>query len=1282
MVSGCGGGPQQEVKATPIQITNANGLTATAAALSIGSKLNLSMMPSGDTINGGVDWTVICGGNPVSGSIANGACGTLLPAHTADGAPTVFTAPSLAPIGASVTITATVTSNPAQASNVSLTILSSPIAVAFASSIPNTMVISTTASLSASTTNDPLGKGTIWTATCGAVGCGSFNPTTTNGGQTTFTAPASVPPGGTVTVTATSLTDTTKSVSATIAITGPPPPPPPPAPIAISVLPANIYVQNVGASRSATVVAIVSNDSASAGVDWTVSCSTSNCGTISSHTASGATATFQNSSNVPVGGTITVTAKSTSDPTKSAMATANVVASQPIAVKITTPPPAKLNTATQATLVATASPGTDGVNWTATCGSAGACGTFNLSPAHTANNGPIIYMAPATSPDGSVVTITASSAATTPSDPAFSTTTIIQAPPPPPSLSFASAPPASLVGSASVPVSVAVANDLAPGGVTWTAQCGSATPGGCGWFAPTQTASGATAIYTAPPVTSSGTSVTLVATSIAAPSVSISSNPIAINPDTTIAVNFIPSLPSQMQADTTINLNAAVTNDPTHAGVEWQVCPSGCGFFTIKPAMPAIEQTNTTPYIPPVPAVTTTTVSAWPDGLPIPYTAPSQAPSIGTVAVVVSAHADATKANSGTVAISSVSAGPALNGSVRSGAQPVTGATVSLYAAGTDGYGSLSAQIATATPTDKNGNFTVSARYTCPQPTSQMYLVATGGTVVEDGPNPNLALMTALGNCSNLSSTPVVLNEVTTVASAYATSPFSANDALTGNSSYLYLGSSNSNLTGLANAFAAVNNLVDITTGKVRFLVPSTNAAVPYVEINTLADILNACTASAGGVEGDGSSCSTLFTAADVLSLNGNHSTYTGSVAPADTLQAAFNIAQHPVSNYGYQLDLNRNLFQLASTSSPYQPILTAGPNDWSVSLQYTGGGGLSSSSAVGSFALDAVGNLWITDTKAGSVIEWNAVGAALSPSTGFPAGGGPIAIDANGDVWISGNGVLSELTNLGTALPWSPFGGVPGGGGDAAIDAENNLWINNPGGVYEFNNLGMQISPANGFVNNGVTGIAALGIDSANNIWVGNAANSPPSASFAELSNPGGQLVVNTSPQNGSQVMPQIAADAVGDIWAIRSGNGAGNTGLCMVPPYDGRGSTLLPTCYAEGALQGQPNPSLNIFNPAGVALDGAGTVWVASQGGGTGTLIAPGVFPFAPSLTTTVVNTLPYTASSIAAGSLRVAIDGSGNIWVLLADNTVTEYVGAATPAVTPLALGLKNKKLGAKP
>ncbi len=587
-----------------------------------------------------------------------------------------FTAPSVVPIGTTVTITATVTSNPSQSSSATLTVLALPIAVSFFEPVPASMEVSTTYSqFEVQLTNDPTLNGAIWTASCASVACGSFNPSVTQtvgspNAVTVYTAPAVIPAGGTVTITATSLTDTAKSVSAIIAITGPPPPPLPPPTIAVSVLPTNVFVQQAGPGRTAQLTAIVSNDSAAKGVDWTVSCSTSNCGGISSHTASGSAATFQNTSSVPIGGTVTITARSTSDPSKSALATATVVTAAPVVVAMSTtsPLPSTLKTASSVTLVATASPNTGnaGVNWAATCGSPGSCGTFDLSPAHTASGGQIIYTAPTSVPDGAVVTITASFAAMTPSNAAIATTTIV-ASPPPPTLSFTQPPPATLVSVTQVPVSVTVANDIPPGGVTWTTQCGNTAPGGCGWFAPAQTASGATAIYTAPPVTSPGTSVTLTATSVADPSISISSSPITINPDMTLRVGFIPWLPSQMQPDTTINLNAAVTNDSTQAGVDWQVCASGCGYFTIKPAVPAIAATATTPYIPPVPAVTTTIASAWPNGLPILYTAPSQTPSSGVVSVVASAHADTTTAISGTIAVSPVVGGPTLNGIIQAG---------------------------------------------------------------------------------------------------------------------------------------------------------------------------------------------------------------------------------------------------------------------------------------------------------------------------------------------------------------------------------------------------------------------------------------------------------------------------------------------------------------------------------------------------------------------------------------------------------------------------------------
>ena len=190
MLSGCGSSfSSGGATAGPISMTNAAGVTGPVTSLAVGSAVQLRITPVGDKSSAGVDWTVTCGGNPVTGSITNGACGTLAPVHTVDGASTFYTAPSQVPINTSITITATVTSNPSQSTSVSLTIVASPIGVTFSSTtvIPASLAINTTHSFTVVVTNDPTGAGVIWTATCGSSACGTFSPALSLG--TTYTAP-------------------------------------------------------------------------------------------------------------------------------------------------------------------------------------------------------------------------------------------------------------------------------------------------------------------------------------------------------------------------------------------------------------------------------------------------------------------------------------------------------------------------------------------------------------------------------------------------------------------------------------------------------------------------------------------------------------------------------------------------------------------------------------------------------------------------------------------------------------------------------------------------------------------------------------------------------------------------------------------------------------------------------------------------------------------------------------------------------------------------------------
>ena len=77
-----------------------------------------------------------------------------------------------------------------------------------------------TASVAATVQNDSAARGVSWSCTPAAA-CGAFNPASTpSGSMTTYTAPATVPTGGSVTIIATSVTDSSKNASAAVVISG------------------------------------------------------------------------------------------------------------------------------------------------------------------------------------------------------------------------------------------------------------------------------------------------------------------------------------------------------------------------------------------------------------------------------------------------------------------------------------------------------------------------------------------------------------------------------------------------------------------------------------------------------------------------------------------------------------------------------------------------------------------------------------------------------------------------------------------------------------------------------------------------------------------------------------------------------------------------------------------------------------------------------------------------------------------------------------------------------
>ena len=581
--------------------------------------------------------------------------------------------------------------------------------------------------------------------------------------------------------------------------------------------------------------------------------------------------------------------------------------------------------------------------------------------------------------------------------------------------------------------------------------------------------------------------------------------------------------------------------------------------------------------------------------------------------------------------------GTTLQGKVYGGQQPIAGASVYLYAANTTGYGGASVSLLTSTggtsqdasgnyfvATDGSGTFSITGDYTCPGANSQVYLYSVGGNPGAGGTNSAAGLLAGLGNCGNLtSSTFVVVNEVSTIATAYAIAGY-AIDATHVSSSSSTLGQ-----TGIANAFAAVPNLETLGTGLALAATPAGNGTVPQSEINTLADILAGCVNSAGP---GSSACSTLLTSA----------TYGGGTQPTDTASAAINIAHNPGANIA-------TLYGLATASVPFQPSLSVQPNDFTIAVEYTGGA-LNSPWGV---AIDASGNVWVANRGAASVSKFSPVGAVLSGASGYSGGGvnAPIgiAIDSSGNAWTAnyGNSSVSELNPSGVPQSGSGFtgGGVSSPYG-IAIDAASHVWISNSSTTLsEFSNSGSPVS-SSGYTGGGVTASYGLAIDSTGNVWTANnGANT-----FSEFNSSG---VAQSGPSGftaGGASQPEaVAVDGFGNVWSTSGGSNAlielNSSGVAL---SGGSG-------FTGGGLSA----------PRGVAVDGSGNLWVAND-------IGNDVSEFSSS-GAAITGSSGYQGGGLDA-PFGIAIDASGNVWLSsYTGNTLTQFVGAATPVVTPLVANL---------
>jgi hypothetical protein len=254
-----------------------------------------------------------------------------------------------------------------------------------------------TQTLTATVANDSGAKGVVWTVTgvgCSGGTCGSVSPSSSASGVAViYTAPTTVPSPASVTITATSVADGTKSAVAAITVSA--------APVSVTL---SSTTASVIAAATQVFTATVQGDPAGKGVTWALSgsgCSGAACGTLSAATsASGTPITYTAPANVPNPATVTLTAKSVADTTKSAAATVTITAVSAGNVSVKLTPKRGGLTVGQAlnfTATVTNDVGGQGVTWTASGGS------FSTQGATTAT-----FVAPATA---GRVTITATSKA-------------------------------------------------------------------------------------------------------------------------------------------------------------------------------------------------------------------------------------------------------------------------------------------------------------------------------------------------------------------------------------------------------------------------------------------------------------------------------------------------------------------------------------------------------------------------------------------------------------------------------------------------------------------------------------------------------------------------------------------------------------------------------------------------------------------------------------------------------------------------------------------------------
>jgi len=595
-----------------------------------------------------------------------------------------------------------------------------------------------------------------------------------------------------------------------------------------------------------------------------------------------------------------------------------------------------------------------------------------------------------------------------------------------------------------------------------------------------------------------------------------------------------------------------------------------------------------------------------------------------------------------------------LHGTVFGGQQPVAGSHVYVYAVGTGGQRTSSTSLLTGSngqttadnlgnyyvTTDASGNFSVTDDYTCTSG-QQIYLLATGGDSGA-GANSAISLMAGLGQCpatgTMASLVPSVnINEVSTIAMAYAFAGLAQDPTHIASSSGTYA------KLAAANAMGLVAQMTDIALGTARSTTANGNGLVPQAMIYTLADMLAACVNSTGA---SSPGCNTL-----------------NQAGGSDTATNAINLARYAFGNS----TRDANLFGLVSATAPFQPTLTTQPStyalriDWFTGSQLTADGTTTylSSALNRSLAIDQSGNAWVVGKYLHRISPTGALDTFRSIA--FAAPGNLVVQPSSGLVWVadvqsrySGTGTNKLYGFNGTGTNYGALGFGPYNSACAtyecltlAADASGYLW------TADTPNSNLTAINVLGTANRTSMAVApsVFCFDNGGSLWLSDGTSiqqypatggTPGTATYnANLSSATSGINVMTGiwetyTMNGANTPEFAFATSTGDLWYYTQ-NFLG--GLSPV-----RFSTSLTPLYA------MTESSSNEYLFASTLLDSPLQVIDGYAGK---------VYP---------VDTF---ASQTTVGA--PAIDAGGNVWMVENNgNSVAEFVGLAGPVTVPYTPG----------